>query len=191
MTTETRDANRDGWSAKRFCPRCGQPLQDRLWEGALRRFCRRCGQPVYENPVPAACVVVPDDAGRILLVRRGVAPQKGLWCLPGGFVELGEAPETAALRELKEEAGLKGRIECLLGLRSTPSRLYHTILLAAYLVRTEGQTPVAGDDATAARWFAPADLPAIAFDSHRAIIQHFLDGLYRNTVDSPMDPGLR
>ena len=160
MTTDTCDPSPDGRPVKRFCPFCGQPLHDQLWEGALRRFCRRCHQPVYENPVPAACVVVPDDAGRILLVRRGVAPKKGRWCLPGGFMELGETPEAAALRELKEEAGLEVRIERLLGLRSTPSRLYHTILLAAYIVRTERKTAVAGDDATAARWFAGADLPA-------------------------------
>ena len=179
LTTEPFAASRDGRAVNRFCPRCGQPLHDQFWEGAVRRFCRRCRQPVYENPVPAACVVVPDGVGRILLVRRGVAPQKGLWCLPGGFIELGEAPEAAALRELKEEAGLEGRIERLLGLRSTPSRLYHTILLAAYLVRTEGQTPVAGDDATAARWFDPADLPVIAFDSHRAFIRSFRDGRHQ------------
>ncbi|MDJ0722245.1 MAG: NUDIX domain-containing protein [Desulfobacterales bacterium] len=181
MTTEGCDARRGGPAAIRFCPFCGNPLHDRFWEGALRRFCRRCRQPVYENPVPAACVVVPDSAGRILLVRRGVAPKMGLWCLPGGFMELGEAPEAAALRELREEAGLKGRIECLLGLRSTPSRLYHTILLAAYLVRTDGKTPVAGDDATAARWFDPADLPPIAFDSHREFIRRFVDLKYKNT----------
>ena len=176
MTIEACDGPQDGRAVKRFCPFCGQPLHDRLWEGTVRRFCRRCNQPVYENPVPAVCVVVPDAAGRILLVRRGIAPKIGDWCLPGGFMELGEKPEAAALRELKEEAGLTGRIECLLGLRSTPSRLYHTILLAAFLVQPEAGVPVAGDDATAARWYQPAKLPTIAFDSHRAFIRMFLDG---------------
>lgn len=88
-------------------------------------------------------------------------------------MELGETPEAAALRELREEAGLIGRIEYLLGLRSTPSRTYHTVLLAAYLITFESGTPVAGDDATAARWFRPDRLPEIAFDSHRAFMRQF------------------
>ncbi len=176
MTTEAcNQPQDDGRPLKRFCPGCGQRLDDRFWEGAVRRFCQRCRQPVYENPVPAVCVVAPDPSGRILLVRRGVAPKVGDWCLPGGFMELGETPEAAALRELREETGLGGRIDRLLGLRSTPSRLYHTILLAAYVVRPEGGPLMAGDDATAARWFQPDKLPAIAFDSHRAFIRLFVD----------------
>ncbi|MBL0713197.1 MAG: NUDIX domain-containing protein [Desulfosarcina sp.] len=172
MTTEATDIS-TGMPVKRHCPYCGQRLTERIWEGTLRRFCRHCHQPIYENPVPAVCTVVPDAKGRILLVRRGVEPKKGDWCLPGGFMELGEKPEVAALRELREETGLTGRIECLLGLRSTPSKLYHTVLLAAYLVAPAGGTPTAGDDATEARWFQHADLPALAFDSHRVFIRQF------------------
>jgi ADP-ribose pyrophosphatase YjhB (NUDIX family) len=178
----------DGRPVKRFCPRCGQRLQDRFWEGAVRRFCRQCDQPVYENPVPAVCTVVPDGRGQILLVRRGVEPRRGDWCLPGGFMELKETPEAAALRELREEAGLNGRIECLLGLRATPSRIYHTILLAAYLVAPESGPPRAGDDATAADWFRCDRLPAIAFDSHRAFIQQAQDRL---AVSEPRSPSPR
>ncbi len=97
-------------------------------------------------------------------------------------MELGETPEAAALRELKEEAGLGAKIDRLLGLRSTPSRLYHTILLAAYLVHPEGGPPVAGDDAADARWFQPDDLPAIAFDSHQAFVRLFLDGHHQESA---------
>ncbi len=177
LTTEASSRPKeDGRPLKRFCPECGERLYDRFWEGARRRFCRQCHQPVYENPVPAVCVVAPDPSGRILLVRRGVAPKVGDWCLPGGFMELGETPEAAALRELREETGLGGRIDRLLGLRSTPSRLYHTILLAAYVVHPEGGPLTAGDDATQARWFPPGELPEIAFDSHQAFILYYLDG---------------
>jgi ADP-ribose pyrophosphatase YjhB (NUDIX family) len=94
-------------------------------------------------------------------------------------MELGEKPEAAALRELREEAGLGGQVECLLGLRSTPSRLYHTVLLAAYLVTPEGGPPMAGDDATAACWFRYDDMPPIAFDSHRAFIRQFHCGHFQ------------
>ena len=125
MTTEP-SGNLTGNPVKRHCPYCGRRLSNRFWEGALRRFCRHCDLPIYENPIPAVCAVVPDDLGRLLLVRRGVEPKIGAWCLPGGFMELGETPETAALRELREEAGLDGRIAHLLGLYATPqSALSH------------------------------------------------------------------
>jgi ADP-ribose pyrophosphatase YjhB (NUDIX family) len=156
-----------------YCPYCGERLKSRYWEGAIRRFCLGCNQPIYENPVPAVCAVVPNVDGQILLVRRGVAPKKGGWCLPGGFMELGESPESAVLRELQEETGLSGRVEYLLGLRSTPSRLYHTVLLGAYLVTPENGIPMAGDDAIAARWFGSTEMPTIAFDSHRSFIRRY------------------
>lgn len=178
MTTEACQRIRDR-PVKSYCPYCRERLEDRFWEGAQRRFCRRCNQPIYENPVPAVCAVVPNADGQILLVRRGVAPKEGAWCLPGGFMELGEKPEAAVLRELREEAGLGGRVECLLGLRSTPSRLYHTILLAAYVVTPASGTAVAGDDATAARWFRPTDMPPVAFDSHQAFIRQFDSGSFQ------------
>jgi ADP-ribose pyrophosphatase YjhB (NUDIX family) len=88
-------------------------------------------------------------------------------------MELGEAPESAALRELQEETGLRGRVVELLGLRSTPSRIYHTILIAAYVVMPDGGRPRAGDDAVEVGWFRSDDLPAIAFDSHRAFIHDY------------------
>jgi ADP-ribose pyrophosphatase YjhB (NUDIX family) len=170
---------------KKYCPYCGEYLENRFWEGAQRLFCRRCNLPIYENPVPAVCTVVPNRNGQILLVRRGVAPKKGAWCLPGGFMELGEKPEAAALRELREEAGLGGLVEYLLGLRSTPSRLYHTILLAAYVVTPESSTLVAGDDANAARWFRPDEMPPVAFDGHQAFIRQF----YSNSFQRPAPCG--
>ncbi len=172
LTTEP-SVNLTGHPVKRHCPFCGRRLSNRFWEGALRRFCRHCNLPIYENPIPAVCAVVPDDRGRLLLVRRGVEPKIGAWCLPGGFMELGETPETAALRELREEAGLNGRIASLLGLYATPSRLYHTILLAGYLVMPEDGRPRPGDDATAVGWFDGDDLPTIAFDRHLAFIRDF------------------
>ena len=100
---------------KTHCPFCGNPLIKKVLEGQQRLFCGQCSVPLYENPIPATCTVVVDGDRQILLVKRSIEPKSGQWCLPGGFMELGEKPEQAALRELKEETGLSGRIEKLLG----------------------------------------------------------------------------
>ncbi len=148
-------------------------LIEKIFEGKLRLFCEHCNEPIYENPIPAACLVVADNTNRVLLVRRSVEPKKGFWCLPGGFMELGEVPETAALRELKEETGLDGHIKMLLGVSSNPSLLYHTVLMVGYLVKTYTGTPIAGDDADDVAFFHYDELPEIAFESHMKFIKMY------------------
>ena len=158
---------------KRYCPYCGTGLVEKFCEGALRRYCCRCNEPIYENPLPATCMVVVDTEDRVLLVKRSVAPQKGFWCLPGGFIELGETPEKAALRELKEETGLAGRIDMLLGVSANPSALYHTVLMVGYLVKCHSGNLIAGDDANDAAYFHYNELPEIAFESHASFIRMY------------------
>ena len=167
--------------AKRFCLFCGGALARREWEGRPRLVCRACGRPLYENPVPATCLVVVDGERRVLLVRRRVAPRVGDWCLPGGFMELGESPEGAALRELEEETGLTGAVDGLLGVTATPNDLYDTVLMIGYRVTEFRGTPRPDDDADAIGWFASGRLPAIAFDSHR----HFIRQVLGPIVESP------
>jgi len=161
---------------KNYCYYCGNGLIEKFVEGARRPFCEQCSQPIYENPIPASCLVVVDDLNRVLLVKRSVEPKIGFWCLPGGFMELNETPEQAALRELEEETGLVGKIEVLLGLYATPSALYHTILMLGYLIKSYTGTLVAGDDAMDAAWFLFDELPEIAFESHLNFIRIYNAG---------------
>ncbi len=158
---------------KTFCHYCGTRLTKKICEGSLRLFCEHCDEPIYENPIPATCLVVVDNRNRVLLVKRSVEPKKGFWCLPGGFMELSESPEKAALRELKEETGLSGRIEMLLGVSSNPSAMYNTVLMVGYLVRHYTGTLIAGDDANDAIYFRYAGLPEIAFESHARFIRMY------------------
>ena len=137
----------------------------------MRLYCAKCQRPIYENPVPAACVVLVDDRNRLLLVKRGVAPKQGMWCLPGGFVECGETPEQAALRELEEETGLTGRINSLIGVTTSPGTLYQSILLIGYLVTCFSGSATAGDDASDVDFFETDKMPDIAFESHQSFIR--------------------
>jgi len=158
---------------KNFCPYCSAKLVEKEWEGRSRPYCETCAGAIYENPVPASCLIVVDSRNRLALVKRSVAPKKGYWCLPGGFMELGETPEEAALRELEEETGLTGKTDRLLGVMSMPNAQYHTVLMVAYLVREYIGTLVPGDDASEAAWFSHRDLPEIAFTSHSHYIMEY------------------
>lgn len=158
---------------KRFCYYCGAELTQKICEGSLRLFCESCNEPLYENPIPATCLVVVDNRERVLLVKRSVEPKKGFWSLPGGFMELGETPERAALRELKEETGLSGRIDRLLGVSANPSAQYHTVLMVGYLVKRYSGALIAGDDADDANYFYYSEMPEIAFASHVSFIRMY------------------
>lgn len=91
--------------------------------------------------------------------------------MPGGFMELGETPEYAALRELQEETGLKGKIDRLLGVTTNTSPQYHTVLMIGYLVKEAVGTLRPDDDASDLAFFSRDAFPEIAFQSHRRFIR--------------------
>lgn len=158
---------------KKYCHFCGKRLTEKHIEGRTRKYCVKCREPIYENPIPATCIIVADPQNRILLVKRSVEPKTGQWCLPGGFMELDETPEEAALRELKEETGIEGKIEMLLGITSNPSPLYGTVLISGFLVKEFSGELIAGDDASDVACFSMDDMPVVAFQSHRMFIRTF------------------
>jgi 8-oxo-dGTP diphosphatase len=121
------------------------------------------------------CVVF-DRAGRVLLIKRKHAPFKGRYALPGGFVERGETVEAAALRELKEETGLEGKIIRLIGVYSDPRRDPRAPTVSvAFLVRPRTAKARAGDDAAAAAFVEEWRDLRLAFD-HDTIVADALKG---------------
>ena len=110
----------------------------------------------YRNPALAVDAAV-RRGDEVLLIQRGNEPWKGAWALPGGFVDYGEDPTDAVLRELEEETGLKGEIVRLLDAKGDPARDPRKhIVSIVYLIEAEG-VPVGADDAADAR-FWPIDL---------------------------------
>ncbi|HEY7593977.1 MAG TPA: NUDIX domain-containing protein [Actinophytocola sp.] len=104
--------------------------------------------------------VVHDTAGRLLLIKRGHAPGRGLWSLPGGRVEAGETDEQAVARELLEETGLTIRAGVLVGRveRPAPGGVYEIFDYAAEVV---GGSLAPGDDADGAAWVGRAEFAAL------------------------------
>ena len=109
--------------------------------------------------VPCVGAVVHDDAGRLLLIRRGHDPHRGRWSLPGGRVEAGESAEQAVEREVLEETGLAVRAADPVGRVLIPAGAvtYDVLDLRCELAGPSGQ-PVAGDDADDARFVDAATL---------------------------------
>jgi ADP-ribose pyrophosphatase YjhB (NUDIX family) len=120
--------------------------------------------PVVELVPCVGAVVV--HRGRLLVVRRGHEPGRGLWSVPGGRVEAGESLAAACAREVREETGIDvvagavvGRLE-----RAAPSGATYVIDdLACTLPDSDvpAPEPVAGDDADDARWVTRAELEAL------------------------------
>ena len=95
--------------------------------------------------------------GRVLLIRRGHPPNQGLWTLPGGRVERGETLAAALGRELYTETGLTAKCGALAEVFEIIDDRYHYVILDYLMSEPEGELR-AGDDATAARFVALADL---------------------------------
>jgi len=116
----------------RCCPVCGGRLNTlRLKENEPARLvCGLCGFVFYLDPKVVACSII-DLNGEIVLLKRGIEPQKGKWVIPGGYVDRGEEVKAAAVRETEEECGLKIRIKDLLGVYSYPGKIPVVIVYTA------------------------------------------------------------
>ena len=135
-----------------------------------RRVCPGCGFIHFTDPKVAVGVFVQSE-GKILLVRRTMQPQIGKWSIPAGFVDQGEDPQETAVREALEETNLHVAIEALMDVFYNPPGQGGASIFIMYQARLLGGTLKAGDDADAAAFFAPNELPEIAFASTRIAIQ--------------------
>jgi len=137
--------------------------------------------PPANSLVPSANVVVLNERGEFLLIRRS---DNENWALPGGAMDLGESIGQAAVREVKEETGVDCEITGLVGVYTDPR---HVILYTSdgevrqecslvFTARATGGEPTPSDESREVRWVAPGDADRYPMDrSMRLRVAHYLD----------------
>lgn len=160
-----------------FCPVCGGKLKDLVLKEneRSRLVCSACDYVFYLDPKVVACSILMMD-GKIVLLKRGISPQKGKWVIPGGYVDRGEEVETAAIRETREECGLEIRIERLLGIYSYRGYIPVVIVYVAQYVSGE---LIPGDETQETGLFSEDRIPwqDLAFQSTTDALKDFYKNL--------------
>jgi ADP-ribose pyrophosphatase YjhB (NUDIX family) len=134
---------------------------------AWPRRCTACGETSYLNPKPVAVAVLPVGDG-LLVVRRGIPPARDTLALPGGYIEVGETWQEAAVRELREEVGVEVAAEGvrLLDAISAPDG---TLLVFALLPPLTGELPESAANDESLGWQVISGPTELGFDLHTAV----------------------
>jgi len=132
----------------------------------------------YEYPRPAVTadivlIKLANNQRYVLLIERKHPPFEGMWALPGGFLDMDETLEEAALRELQEETGISGvqlkQFHTFSKVNRDPRHRTITTVFIGFANDVTSK-PEAGDDAVKAEWFALDELPPLAFD-HEEVME--------------------
>lgn len=162
----------------RFCPSCGVGLDTRVLKvGEPERLvCGGCDFVFYLDPKVAAGVLVPWE-GKLVLLRRAIEPRYGMWVFPGGYVDRGEHPEQAAIREAREEAGVQVALRGLHGVYHDPPG--SPVILIVYHAELLAGTPTAMDESLEVGLFPLDQIPwtELAFPTTRAAIADYVHRL--------------
>ncbi|MED5330196.1 MAG: NUDIX hydrolase [Planctomycetota bacterium] len=159
----------------RYCLACGGPtvLRQPDGDGRDRQVCTQCDRVHYENPrIVTGCII--ETEGGLLLCKRSIEPQDGLWTIPAGFLELDEDIETGARRETWEEALAKVHIFGLHSILDLPHVGQCYILFRAKL---EGDAYGPGEESREVKIFPKDSLPwnDLAFPVVHTSLQLFLE----------------
>ncbi|NTU98866.1 NUDIX domain-containing protein [Candidatus Falkowbacteria bacterium] len=162
-----------------FCPKC----KGNLTEGHSSYACQSCDFTYYAGPNPATGVILINPEGHVYLGRRTREPGKGLWDLPGGFIEFHESAEDGARREIKEELGIdldEVKLFCSYpniypykGLEYYPLDIF----LIARISEDKCLSISHIEEFSEGRFFKPEKLPLdeLAFESQRKALSDYLN----------------
>ena len=164
--------------AWKFCPRCGSPAAK---SGRNPFACESCGFTHFFGPVSAVGAIATDPEGQVLLLVRAKDPGKGMFGLPGGFVDAGETAEDALVREVLEEVQLK--VASLRYLISYPNEYaYKGFVLPVtdmfFVMEVESFDVISLMDGEIDAWhfchLTKKELNRMAFESNRKALEFYL-----------------
>lgn len=166
-----------GRPSYQYCPYCAAPLQARSVAGHVRPACSNCRFVQFDDPKVAVTAAIEHEQ-KLLLIRRANDPGKGLWALPGGYMDAGELPEAALRREIMEEVTLSIDVQGLLAIHPLLVQDYSTqgivLVYRATLADPHVSVATAQDDAAEACWFTADQLPPdLAFASTREVLDQW------------------
>jgi len=127
----------------------------------------------FQNPLPVAVLLLPVDAG-VLVIRRGIEPRRGQLALPGGYIEVGESWPAAAARELYEEAGLtieSGSVQLFI-VHSAPDGTVLIFGRGPHLLASD--LPAFIPTPEASERIVLTELQELAFPLHTQVVKEFL-----------------
>ncbi|HEY8910826.1 MAG TPA: NUDIX hydrolase [Desulfosporosinus sp.] len=111
-----------------FCPICGKTLHQTIIDGYPRGTCPDCSYVHWGDfSLGVGGVLWHND--KVLLVQRGYNPGKGMWTIPGGYVDHGESIGEAIIREIREETGIDAKPLSIIALRDRPAEKHNTYII--------------------------------------------------------------
>ncbi len=161
-----------------FCPKCGAKFSK---EFKSSKKCTNCSLHFYINPSTTTGAILINENDEILLVKRRVDPGKGLWDIPGGFVDLNEELENSLNRELNEELGITKRKLKYLGSKvdiyKYGNRYQQTLGVIFEGKISSGEKLKASDDINGFEFFKKENFPInkIAFKSLEEFFINYLN----------------
>lgn len=165
LLQRSHSGRKHNMSQAKYCPQCKESLVTREIDGKSRLACPSgsCGYVFWDNPTPVVAAVV-EHNGAVVLVRNKGWPEK-IYGLLSGFLEKNETPETAILREVKEEIGLDAKIESLIGIYSF---FQMNQLIVAYHISAQGEIKL-GDELAGVKSVPPERLKPWPFGTGIAV----------------------
>lgn len=154
-----------------YCSDCGTKTEVQVVAKRQRIVCPGCERIFFRNPKVVVTALI-EAEGRVLLVRRDIEPGRGLWGLPGGYVDWDEHPEQAMIRECEEETGARVQPDGLLSVQHVILDSEGIVILS-YRAQLLGGDISARDEVQEVGWFGPKTLPPLAFKTHRNVLQRW------------------